>query len=67
MLGKYFFAAVIAATAIILGMLLYPTVHLNWAGIDVTGFIDLTKAGMIVLSYGFIFLIAYLIYAHVKR
>ncbi len=67
MLGRYFFAGVVAFLAVILGMMFYPTIHTNWAGIDVTGFIPMVKAGMVVLSYGFIFFIAYLIYAHVKK
>lgn len=67
MLGRHFFAVVIAITVIILGMLLYPTVHTNWAGIDVSGFIPLVQAGMIVGSYGFIAIVAYLIYAHIRK
>jgi hypothetical protein len=66
-LGKYFLYGVIAFVAIVLGMILYPTVHTNWVGIDVTGFIPLVKAGMVVLSYGFVFFIAYLIYAHIRK
>ena len=67
MAGKYFFWGVVAFICIIIGLILYTTVHYNWDGIDVTGFLDITKAGMIVLSYGFIFFIAYIIWAHIKR
>ncbi len=67
MLGRHFFALVIAAGVIVIGMLLYPTVHTNVSGISVVGFIPLVQAGMIVLSYAFIFFIIYLIYAHIKK
>jgi hypothetical protein len=67
MLGKYFLWGAIGAVVIVLGMLFYPTVHTNWDGIDVTGFIPLVQSGMVILSYGFIPLIVYLIYAHIKK
>lgn len=67
MLGKTFLALTVAAVVIIVGMLLYPTVHLNWAGIDVTGFLDLTKAGMVIMSYALIFFLVYLVLAHIKK
>lgn len=66
-MGKIFLALVIAAAVIIIGMLLYPTVHWNWININVTGFIPMVKAGMVVLSYGFLFFIAYAIYHAVKK
>lgn len=67
MLGRYFLATVVAAIVIVIGMLVYPVVHSNWAGIVVTGFTDLEKAGMIVLSYAFIFFMVYIVWVHVKR
>jgi len=67
MMGKYVFAGVVAFLVIIVGMLLYPTIHTNWSGIDVTDFTALEKSGMVILSYAFIFFMAYLVYAHVRR
>lgn len=67
MLGKVFLALVVSAAVIIIGMLLYPTVHFNYAGIDVSGFIPLVQAGMVVLSYGFIFFVVYLVIAHIRK
>lgn len=66
-MGKYALWATIGFLVVIIGMLFYPTVHTNWSGIDVTSFTDLEKAGMVILSYGFIFFIVYLVLEHVKR
>lgn len=66
-MGKFVFAGVVAFVVIIIGMLFYPTIHTNVSAIDVTGFTDLEKAGMVILSYGFIFFMAYLVWAHVKK
>lgn len=63
-MGKYFYGAVIAFLVIIIGMLLYPTIHLNVSSIDVTGFTDLEKAGMAVLSYLFLFFMGYIAWKH---
>jgi hypothetical protein len=67
MLGKYFLAAVVSAAVIIIGMLFYPTVHFNYDGIDVSSFIPIVQAGMVILSYGFIFFVAYLVIAHIRK
>lgn len=66
-MGKYVLIGVIAFLVIILGMLFYPTIHTNISSIDVSGFTDLEKAGMVVLSYGFIFFMVYLVYTHVRK
>jgi len=66
-MGKYVFFGVVAFLVIIVGMLYYPTVHSVYSGIDITGFTVLEKAGMAILSYGFIFFMIYLVYAHIKR
>ncbi len=66
-MGKIFFIFVVGFVVVIIGMLLYPTVHYNWAGIDVTGYTDLEKAGMVILSYGFLFWIGYSVYSYIKR
>lgn len=66
-MGKYVFYGVVAFLVVIIGMLLYPTVHTNYSGIDVTGFTDLEKAGMIVSSYTFIFFIVYIVWTHIKK
>jgi hypothetical protein len=66
-MGKYVLYGTVAFLVIILGMLFYPTVHANWSGIDVTGFIDLEKAGMVIMSYAFIFFFVYLVLAHIKK
>lgn len=66
-MGKYVLFGTIAFLVVVLGMLFYPTIHTNISGIDVTGFTDLEKAGMVILSYGFIFFIVYLVYAHVRK
>jgi glucose uptake protein GlcU len=66
-MGKYVFFGVVAFLVIIIGMLLYPTIHTNYASIDVTGFTALEKAGMAILSYAFIFFFIYLVYAHIKK
>ena len=67
MMGKYVLFGVIAFIVIIIGMLLYPTIHTNYIGIVVTDFTTLEKAGMVILSYGFIFFMVYLVYAHVRK
>lgn len=66
-MGKYFFAGVVAFICIIVGMILYPTIHINVSGIDVSDFTDLEKGGMVILSYGFIFFIGYVVWVHIKR
>ena len=66
-MGRYVFAGVVAFLVVIIGMLFYPTVHTNVSAIDVTAFTDLEKAGMAILSYAFVFFMAYIVYAHVRR
>lgn len=66
-MGKYFLYGTIAFLVIVLGMLFYPTIHTNVSAIDVTGFTNLEKAGMAVLSYGFIFFMVYIVWVHVKK
>jgi glucose uptake protein GlcU len=66
-MGKYVFFGVVAFLVVIIGMLLYPTIHTNYISIDVTDFTALEKAGMVILSYGFIFFMIYLVYSHIKK
>jgi len=67
-MGKYFLALVISFMVIIIGMLIYPPIHtmvsdiVPWA--DIT---DLESAGMVLLSYGFIFFMVYIVYAHILK
>ena len=67
MLGKYFFWGVVSIAVIIIGMLLFPTVHTNWDGISTVGWSDLEVAGGLILSYGFIFFMIYIVWVHVRR
>jgi len=66
-MGKYVLFGVIALLVVIVGMLLYPTIHTNYISIDVTDFTALEKAGMAILSYAFVFFMIYLVYSHIKR
>jgi len=66
-MGKYFLAGTVAFVVIIVGMLVYPTVHSNIMGIDVTGFTDLEKGSMAILGYAFLFFMAYVVWVHIKR
>lgn len=66
-MGKYVLYGTVAFLVIILGMFFYPTVHANWSGIDVTGFTDLEKAGMVIMSYAFIFFFVYFVWVHIKK
>lgn len=66
-MGRGFLAVVIAAVVIVLGMMFYPTIHANWAGIDVSDKIPIVQGGMVILSYGFLFFIGYAIYHAVKK
>lgn len=65
-MGKYVYFGVVAFIVIIIGMLVYPTVHFNISSINVTGFTDLEKAGMALLSYSFLFFIGYLVWKHIR-
>ncbi len=65
-MGKYVLAGTVAFIVIIVGMLVYPTVHLNISSIDVTGFTDLEKAGMAILAYAFLFFMGYVVWKHIK-
>ncbi len=65
-MGKYFLFATVACVVIIIGMLVYPTVHLNISGVSVTGFTDLEKAGMVLLSYSFLFFMGYAVWKHIR-
>jgi len=66
-MGKYFLYGTVAFVVIIIGMLVYPTVHLNVSGISVTDFTDLEKMGMVLLSYAFLFFMGYVVWVHIKR
>jgi len=66
-MGKYFLALVVAFMVIIIGMLFYPTTHTMVSAIDVTSFTDLEKAGMVLLSYGLIIFMVYIVYAHIIK
>lgn len=66
-MGNYVFYGTIAFVAVIAGMLLYPTIYNIVSGISVAGFLDITKAGMVVLSYVFLFFIGYTVYRIFKR
>ena len=65
-MGKYFLFGTIACIVIIVGMLIYPTVHLMISGVSVTGFTDLEKAGMVLLSYSFLFFMGYIVWKHIR-
>jgi len=66
-MGKYFLAGTVAFIVIIIGALVYPTVHLNISAISVTDFTDLEKGSMVLLSYAFLFFMGYVVWAHIKR
>ena len=67
-MGKYFLALVIASMVIIIGMLIYPTAHTMVSAVVPWGDItDLESAGMVLLSYGFIFFMVYIVWAHVIK
>jgi len=66
-MGKPFLAGVVAFAVIIIGMLFYPTTHTMVSVIDVTGFTDLEKAGMVLLSYGLVFFMVYIVWAHILK
>lgn len=67
-MGKYFLAGVLAVVVIIIGMLFYPTIHTMVSGVVLWGDItDLEEAGMVLLSYGFIFFMVYIVWAHILK
>ena len=66
-MGKWFLGAVVAASVILIGMLMYPTIHWNYAHIDVSGFIPVVQAGVVALSYLPIFFMVYLVWKHVFK
>ena len=66
-MGKGFLVLVVAVVVAIIGMLLYPTVHFIWSGIDVTGFTSLEQGGMVLLSYGFLFWMGYTIFRLIRK
>lgn len=65
-MGKAFYAGVIIFLLLVVGALLYPTIYSITSSADVTGFLDITKAGMIFLSYAFIMFIIYAVYRMIK-
>lgn len=65
-MGKYILYAVIAFLVGILGMMYFPTTHGIISGISTTGFTDLEKAGMAILSYAFLGFVVYIIWGHIK-
>ncbi len=67
MAGKYYLGLVLVGCVIVIGMLIYPTIHSMISGISVTGFTDIEKAGMVILSYGMLFWMCYIVYAHVFK
>lgn len=66
-MGKYFLAGTVAFIVIIIGMMVYPTVHFNIMSIDVTGFTDLEKGSMAILAYAFLFFMVYVVWVHIKK
>ena len=68
MMGKYILFGVISFLVIIIGMLFYPTVHSMVSGVvQWDGITALEEAGMVLLAYGFIFFMIYIVYAHVWK
>lgn len=67
MMGKYVLFGTIAFIVVVVGMLVYPSVATIINAAPITDFTDLEEAGMVLLSYGFIFFMGYLVYAHIKR
>ena len=67
-MGKYVYIMVIGFVVVIMiGMPLYPTIYSMVSAVDVTSFIPLTKSGMVLLSYAFVFFMFYAVYLLAKN
>ena len=65
-MGKYVLFGAIAFVVIVIGMLVYPNVHTAISAVSVVGFTDLEKAGMVILSYAFLFFMGYVVWKHIR-
>ena len=65
MKGSYL--VVIALVLVVIGMLLYPSLHDLIGGVDTTGYLPLLKAAVISMPYLFLGFIVYAIIQQAKR
>lgn len=57
----------IAGLLIVIGMLMYPTLHFMNGLVDTTGFVPLLKMAVAILPYAFLGFIGYAIFQMAKR
>ena len=65
-MGKTIYTGVILIFLLSVGALIYPTVYKIASAVDVTGWLPITKAGMVAFSYFFLFFMLYLAYKKFK-
>ena len=64
---RLYYILVICGILVVIGLLMYPTLHRLIGNVEITGFLPLTKAAVILIPYAFLGFIIYAILQVVRR
>ena len=63
---KFVYVGIVGLIVVVLGLLFFPTVHINFWNINTTGFLPITSAAAALMPYVFLAFIVYAIFLLVK-